>query len=277
MKLTSIVCSVMSAALCCALFGLVGCAGDTQEESDVQQAEIVTIDAAPIEIIQSGFSVGSEGAVSYAFTMSNPNDGYVADRVTFSISGYDAEGNMVMGAAESMEKMYPGIEYAIAGSSFLAGTSNLEWIEITPSMDLVGWMKTDISTDAIAGMFSVVNPRTGRLADESVSIGGRVVANNLDTIAAVENVAADAIRAKVCAILVDPEGNFVAGGTATDLVFNEEESAVHKSENVGSDAATDDQAAQESADGSVLKAASFSISVQDSPGFKECRYFVMPS
>lgn len=274
MKLKSLVGLFASAALCVSLFG---CAGSSQDESTSNQSETVSIDASTIEVVQAGFSMGDDGAVNYAFTVSNPNDGYLADSVTFSISGYDADGNMVMGGAESIERMYPGIEYAAAGTSYLAGSATMDRIEITPSMDLVGWIPTDISPNDAASMFSVVDSRAGRLGDGSVSVNGRVVADNIDTIASAEGVSADAISARVCAILVDTDGNFLAGGHVDGLVFDEEEGVVHESENLGSDASSNEQAQAESASGEVLKAAQFSISILGSPGFKECRYFVMPS
>ena len=274
MNFKSIVGFVAATALC---FSMVGCASETQDEIEETQVETVSIDAKAIEIDEAGYSVGADGEVSYAFTMTNPNDGYIADRITFSISGYDADGAMVLGAAESVERMFPGIEYAMAGTAFLADNAVIDRIEVTPSMDLVGWIETDISAADAAEMFSVVDTRSGRLSDDTVVASGRVVADNIDDIAAAEGVSADAISAKVCAVLVDTDGNLIGGGLAEGLVFDEEEGIVHESENMGSDASTAEQAAEKSAEGEVLKAASFSISITGAPGFKECRFYVMPA
>lgn len=276
MKLRSIVGIFAAAALCCSMVGVAGCASDAQTQSDAQEVETVTIDAMPIQIDEVGFSIGADDAVNYAFTMTNPNDGYIADRITLSISGYDADGTMVLGAAESVERMFPGIEYAMAGTTFLAGTTDIERLEVTPSMDQVGWIETEVSSNTIESLFSVVDPRSGRLSDDTVVASGRVVANNADTLAALEGVSSDAISAKVCAILVDTNGNIIAGGTADGLEFTEEEGIVHGAESMGSDAETAERAEQESSDGEVLRAATFSISMEGAPGFKECRYFVMP-
>lgn len=271
MKLKSVACLLASAALC---VSMVGCAGESQTQSDSQQVDTVSIDATPIEIIQSGFSTGNDGEVNYAFTLKNPNDGFVADRVTLSISGYDSEGGMVLGAAESIEHMFPGIEYAVSGTTFMAGSGAIDRLEVVPSMDVIGWIPTETSSEAAADMFSVANPRSGRLSNGSVSIGGRVVANDAEVVAKVEGVDVDGITAKVCAILVDTEGNFLGGGTAGGLVFNEEESVIR--EEASTDAGSGNQT-EDSSDRVVLKAAPFDISISSSPGFKECRYYVMPA
>lgn len=273
MKLKSIACLLASVALC---VSLVGCGGQSQDQTGSQQVETVSIDATPIQVERSGFSVSNDGEVNYVFTMNNPNDGYIADRVTFSISGYDEDGNMVLGAAESVERMFPGIQYAVAGTSFMAGSGTLSRIEITPSMDGIGWIETDIDPDSVSGLFSIVNPRTARLADDSASISGRVVADEEETIANIEGVSADAISAKICAVLLDSEGNLVGGAMADGLVFDQEEGVVHETEGTSGNGEAEEQAEDASSEGEVLKAAQFSITIQGAPGFKECRYFVMP-
>ncbi len=277
MKLKTIACVFISVALCTGMLGMVGCASQSQDQNDTTQANTVSIEAVPIQINQSGFSATDEGEVNYVFTMSNPNDGYMADRITFSITGYDAEGNMVLGAAESVERIVPGLEYAIAGSAFKAGNGAVERIEITPSMDQVSWIPTDLGTDEAAGMFSVVDSRSGRLADETVSISGRVVADNESAIASTEGVDAGNISARVCAVLVDTSGNFVAGGMADGLVFDEREVPIPEGESSSASASGDDQVQEQSGADDALRAAQFSITIPSTPGFKECRYFVMPS
>lgn len=276
MNLRSIVGIFAATALCFSMVGIAGCASDAQTKNDVQEAETVAIDASPIQINEVGFSTGADGAINYAFTMTNPNDGYIADRITLSISGYDANGTMVLGAAETVERMFPGIEYAMAGTSFLAGTTDVERLEVIPSMDQVGWIETDISTSTLEGLFSVVDPRSGRLSDDTVMASGRVVANDADALTALEGVSPEGISAKVCAVLVATNGDLLAGGVVDGLEFNEEESIVHQTESIGSDATSTERAAQESSDGEVLRAATFSIAIEGAPGFKECRFFVMP-
>lgn len=273
MKLKSIACLLASAALC---VSLVGCGGQSQDQSDSQQVETVSIDATPIQIERSGFSVSSDGEVNYVFTMNNPNKGYIADRITLSITGYDENGSMVLGAAESVERMFPGVQYAISGSTFLAGSGTLSRLEVSPSMDGVGWIETDVDSDAAADLFSIVNPRTGRMADDSVSISGRVVLDDEELLANIEGVDANAVSAKICAVLLDTEGNIVGGAMVNDLVFDQEEGIIHEAETAGSNASANEHAEQTSSEGEVLRAAQFSMTIQNAPGFKECRYFVMP-
>lgn len=277
MKLKSIAGIFAATLLCISIVGVAGCASDAQTQNDAHEVETVSIDATPLQINEVGFSTGADGAVNYAFTMTNPNDGYIADRITLSISGYDANGAMVLGAAENVDRMFPGIEYAIAGTTYLADATDIERLEVVPSMDQVGWIQTDIETSTLENLFSVVDPRSGRLSDDTVMASGRVVANDADALASLEGVLQDAISAKVCAVLVATNGDLLAGGMVDGLEFNEEESGVHQTEDIGSDAESTERATQESSDGEILKAATFSIAIEGAPGYKECRFFVMPA
>lgn len=54
MKLKSIACLLASVVLC---VSLVGCGGQSQDQTGSQQVETVSIDATPIQVERSGFSV----------------------------------------------------------------------------------------------------------------------------------------------------------------------------------------------------------------------------
>lgn len=259
-------------------FALSGCAGQTTEVQDEEVLDTVeNTNAQEITITESGFNVGNDGNVTYAFIANSPNDGFIANSVVFSIEGYDDQGNRVLGSAESIDRMYPGVDTAFAGSAYMVESSNLVRLDVVASMDNVVWTQTDLTADQVDDMFSLVNTRNIRDVDGSAVVSGRVVANDLSLIAQCEGVSEDQISATLTVLLVNTQGELVAGTSVSDLDFSGEEGVVHETEDMGTTARSNEEAAEESAEGDMLRSASFSASIPDAPGYKECRFFVQPS
>ncbi len=258
---------------------LLGCSGETTGTNAAAEKEVSTesIDAEAIIVKQQGFNVDSEGNVSYAFIVNNPNNGYIARSVVFSLQGFDDKGNMVLGSSESIEALYPGVDTALVGSTYISGTGGLSRLDITPSMELMQWSPTEFTADQIDGMFSMVNTRNSRDVNGDVAVSGGVVANDLAQIAACEGVPEDQVSATLTIVLVGADGNMIGGTTVKDLNFSGDVGVVHETESMGNSAQSKAEAIEESAEGEVLKCAEFSVAIPNIPGYRECLFFALPS
>lgn len=223
MKITGKIAS--SIAACALAFGMLGAVGCSSEEaSDAGTTDITTaeINAQDIEVTNVGFTVVENQTVNYAFTVNNPNDGYIADGVTFTIEGYNADGVMLVGGGETIQEIYPGVETAAAGTAFLSDPeSELVTFEIKPLMEHVIWTKTDVTSQEVADMFQV----------SGVSIsdveGGQEVTGKLsadlgeeDSSDAASSMISKRMNARLVVLLKDSAGNIVGGGSTPSIMLD---------------------------------------------------------
>lgn len=153
MKFTSkIAATIAAGALAFGMLGVVGCSSEEEQTTELTTAQI---NAQDIEVTNVGFTALDDGTVNYAFVVNNPNEGYIAEGVTFTVEGYDADGVMVVGGGETIQTVYPGVQTAAAGTAFLpSGGSPLTTLEVKPLMEHINWTKTTKSSEEIQNQFS---------------------------------------------------------------------------------------------------------------------------
>lgn len=270
----AVIAMAMSAIL--ALF-LAGCQDQAQSGPSTTSGDNITINASPIEIVDQGYAIGSTGEVDYAFIVNNPNKGYIADDVMFTISGYDGEGAMVLANVATASSLLPGARTAVVGSSYLANNADsIEQFDIRVSMETVQWKETSIEASSLDNMFQIAGARNGRGNDNSVNVSGRVVALNAGELANIEGVGEESLSVDVTAVFIDSEGNPIAGSTVNGVKLNELE-GVAKGEGADGNDSPDSASgnAEDGTDG-ALRSGQFEVSLANAPAYKEIRYFVMP-
>lgn len=220
MKLSKKLVATLSAGVMAfALFGLAGCAGSDQADS-TKESTTEEINAQDIEVTASGYTVLPDQTVSYAFTVENPNEGYVANSVTFTIEGYDENDVMLIGGGETIQEVYPGVTTAAAGTSYLSDASaKIARFEIKPLMQNVLWTKTTETPEQLNSMFQLSDTQVTE-GDGSMTITGSISAdmpsNDEEGGSALDN----RMDAHVVAILRDADGNIICGGSAMGIMLD---------------------------------------------------------
>lgn len=219
MKLSKKLVATLSAGVMAfTLFGMAGCAGsdgaDTTTESTTEE-----INAQDLEVTASGFTVLPDQTVSYAFTVENPNEGYVANSATFTIEGYDENDVMLIGGGETIQEVYPGVTTAAAGTSYLSDPdATIARFEIKPLMQNVLWTKTTETPDELNSTFQLSETQVTE-SDGSMTITGTISADLGETEEG-ESSLDNRMDAHVVAILRDADGNIICGGTAMGIMLD---------------------------------------------------------
>lgn len=217
MKLSKKLVATLSAGVMAfTLFGMAGCSS-SEDTSSTVESTTEEINAQDIEVTGSGFSVLPDNTISYAFTVENPNEGYVANSVTFTIEGYDADGVMLVGGGETIQEVYPGITTAAAGTSYLSDTSaTIERFEIKPLMDNILWTKTTETPDELNSQFQLSDTQVTE-TDGAMTITGTI---STEIEESDESALANRTDAHVVAILRDADGNIICGGSAMGIMLD---------------------------------------------------------
>lgn len=220
MKLSKKLVATFSAGVMAfALFGLAGCAGSDSADS-TKESTTEEINAQDIEVTASGYTVLPDQTVSYAFTVENPNEGYVANSVTFTIEGYDENDVMLIGGGETIQEVYPGVTTAAAGTSYLSDAdATIARFEIKPLMQNVLWTKTTETPEELNSTFQLSDTQVTE-GDGSMTIKGSISAempsNDEEGGSALDN----RMDAHVVAILRDADGNIICGGSAMGIMLD---------------------------------------------------------
>ncbi len=219
MKLSKKLVAVLSAGVMAfALFGMAGCSSSESAANVEKTTE--EINAQDLNVTGSGFTVLPDQTVSYAFTVENPNEGYVANSVTFTIEGYDANDVMLIGGGETIQEVYPGVTTAAAGTSYLSDASaEIVRFEIKPLMQNVLWTKTTDTPDQLNSMFQLSDTQVTE-SDGAMTITGTISADLGDTEGSAESSLDSRKDAHVVAILRDADGNILCGGTAMGIMLD---------------------------------------------------------
>ncbi|MCI9129905.1 MAG: hypothetical protein HFJ65_06325 [Eggerthellaceae bacterium] len=223
MKLSrKLVAAISAGVLAFAMFGMAGC---SSEGSDgvAQEKTTEEINAQDIQVTGSGFTVLPDNTVNYAFTVENPNEGYVANSVTFTIEGYDENDVMLVGGGETLQEVYPGVTTAAAGTAYLSDeTATIARFEVKPLMQNVLWTKTTETTDDLMSQFEITNTEVTEAAD------GMTITGTISTDLGEESSSSDSSTsyldnrtdAHVVAIFRDADGNIVGGGSAAGIMLD---------------------------------------------------------
>lgn len=184
---------------------LVGCSGNDQNgTSGADDFEIEDI-----QVINSGFTVTGDNQVNFAFVAMNPNMGHLANDVVFTIEGYDADGNLIVGGGQTLSMMYPESEVAAAGTLEIYSQDDnnapLETLNITPMMDSISWEETTITGAALDEDYYIDRAIMNKQDDGSLDITANVGIN--------EGVEDAAILASAYGVVVleNEEGEILCG------------------------------------------------------------------
>lgn len=219
MKLSrKVIASIAAGALALSMAGLAGCS--SQEEAANTELTTADINAQEIEVTQTGFDVFGEN-VCYAFTVNNPNNDYIANGVTFTVEGYDEEGTMVMGGGETLQMIYPGIETACAGQSYLAPESNpVVRFEVRPLMDNVTWTKTDMSAEELQNRFDISDVEVST-ADGMTNVTGTISADlGVDSNSDADALANAREDVHLVVLFKDADGKLICGGSSMGIMLD---------------------------------------------------------
>lgn len=238
MKAFSRIFAVMAAAaMACALvLPLAGCAGGQSQSSDAGPG----FDVESVKVDGSGFTIGADGTLRYAFIAVNPNDGHVASNVIFSIEGYNENGQMVAGGGATIPVMYPGVKAGGSGTTQLFARDgqvpNVARLEISANMDAITWSDTSYTATDVQDLVSVENASLDNVgADLSIS-------------ADLSTTASQNIDVYTVSILKDANGNPIVGSDSQNYTLN-----------AGGDAAI------------------YGASISDVPEYSSCELFTMPT
>lgn len=279
---------VAGVAACALAFGLVGCGGNdgaTEEEKEYTSQEISAQD---VEITEQGYSMAADGTVNYAFMINNPNDGYVAQNLTFTIEGYSEDDMMLVGGGETVAEVYPGVATAVAGISYASNPdSSIARFEITPLMETVTWEKTDLTAEEIEDMFSVGSTTEERASDDSLVVSASVTTDlNRDGEEASSSAAAasptDLIEAHAVCILRDASGNIVGGGYSSGFLMDQSmvPNAAPIAEADGETASTEGETSTTTEPGTdtagSLATTTVTITIAAAPSYATCEMYVFP-
>lgn len=221
MKFTSkIAATVAAGALAFGMLGVVGCSSQDETPTELTTA---SINAQDIEVTGVGFTVLDDSTVNYAFTVNNPNEGYIAEGVTFTIEGYDADGTMLVGGGETIQTIYPGVQTAAAGTAFLPSAgSPLTTLEISPLMEHVNWTKTTETPEEVQGEFTTSDVTVGDV-DGVQQVSGKISVDFGNDSSAAESAASMLdmrTTARIVVLFKNEAGEIIGGGSSNSIMLD---------------------------------------------------------
>lgn len=176
-----------------------------------------------IEINDPGYSITDEGKLRYAFVAVNPNDGYVAENVIFTVEAYDASGSMIAGGGETIPVLYPGVQTAGAGEAdlFSQDTSSpkVASLSVVAMMGSITWTATTITNEDIEDSIDIVDPRMSGTDGEDADITASIRLSQGDEL---KIDASKPIDLRVVALLFDEEGNAICGTAPVAVTLDSE-------------------------------------------------------
>lgn len=283
-KAGKVLAAFTAAALAFGVVGMAGCSSSDTKADDSTVYEADSINAQDITVTNSGYSVHDvEGLdadgnsvmnveANYAFLVENPNTGYVAQNVPFSINAYNAAGETVFSAGNSVMYLYPGITTAVSGTTTFQPTDEIDQtvttFEVVPVLTGIEYLKTGLSNGEIADMFKVNNPEVTENPEGdavgsdqvsytvSASISGDLAdGTKIFKVADLENT----LEGHAVAVFTDAEGNIVYGTDPSNILIDE---------------TTADMLKQTTEDGSPMS--NFSVSLSWLPEYQNFQIYVMP-
>lgn len=296
MKFTNKIAATIAAGVLA--FGMLGVVGCSSQEETPTELTTASINAQDIEVTGVGFTVLDDGTVNYAFTVNNPNEGYIAEGVTFTIEGYDADGSMLVGGGETIQTIYPGVQTAAAGTAYIPnGGNTLATFEVSPLMEHVNWTKTTETPEEVESQFTTSDVQVENI-DGTEQITGKISidfgndSSSSDSAASMLDMRA---TARVVVLFKNEAGEIIGGGSSNSIMLDasmiamsgaatpqldEEGNPIEPSEDQevsAEDAAAADAAAAEAAaQASNVATSTWTIAVPGNMGFASYDVIVTP-
>lgn len=176
-----------------------------------------------IEINDPGYSITDEGKLRYAFVAVNPNEGYIAEDVVFTVEAYDSNGSMIAGGGDTISALYPGTETAGAGEAELFSrdteTPKVASLSIVAMMDSVTWTETTITASDIEKSINIVKPRMGEDDNGDLVVWATI---ELDQEEDVRLDTTQPVELRAVALLFNDEGSAICGTDAVTFSLEPE-------------------------------------------------------
>lgn len=221
MKFTNKIAATIAAGVLA--FGMLGVVGCSSQEETPTELTTASINAQDIEVTGVGFTVLDDGTVNYAFTVNNPNEGYIAEGVTFTIEGYDADGSMLVGGGETIQTIYPGVQTAAAGTAYIPNGGNaLATFEVSPLMEHVNWTKTTETPEEVESQFTTSDVQVENI-DGTEQITGKISidfgndSSSSDSAASMLDMRA---TARVVVLFKNEAGEIIGGGSSNSIMLD---------------------------------------------------------
>lgn len=187
----------LTLALC-----LTGCASE-QEES--QQNEPTTAqssnEAEPQDLIvsESGYYADDYNGYNYAAIIENPNTQWAAENITLTVTGRDADGNVVDSQSDYTTLLFADGKTAICGTFY--PPEAVADIDFSVSVPSSGWQQEELTMEEFTSVLTVdsINDSVGSYGD--VTFAGEVT-NSAD---------GDFSSTRVNIVLRDFDGNITGG------------------------------------------------------------------
>lgn len=273
MTLTKKISAVMAAFVVVFALGMAaGCSNSSQEAEQPSAEEPWTVD-----VLESGATVKLDPEVAadgttqnvpeahFAFTVSNPHDGFYAQNVGFDVMGYDDNDVAVFSGSAEAAYVYPGITNAITGHAMIDVPEGIEVkvssVKVTPNMVNVQWVDTGLSNEQISNMFAIENESTnvdgGIFTLSATATGDLADANKVPKIGNVEGV----LEGHCVVLLYDEDGKILMGSEDSSVLVDQQ---------------VIDKADEKRKNEDMAAPINLSASISNPPAYKEYKLFVMP-
>ena len=169
----------------------------TSDEVDELEAAAAAEDPQPMEIVESGYHITSDGYVRWGICWQNPNSAHAIENPQLTITGYEADGSIVFVDTSYMwTTLCPGEIQYIAGSSYdTDGTATVEFSIV----DEGSYTESD---ETAVERYTIGNVSASQDDDGYWTFTGEITANLEDD---------DASAAQISVILRDADGAIIYG------------------------------------------------------------------
>lgn len=183
-------------------FVLVGCSGGANEEEQVENepatAQVSDATPAPLEVLESGY-YEDEGYIYYAVVFENPNDSWLANYPSVTVTGYDEDDAVVFSQDETCSVLFPGQKAYITN---LADGSGVDRVEVEPSMSDDDWQReVDVSGAEVEALLEISDQKVTKDEYGGATVTGKVTSSYDEQLSSV----------RIDAILRDEDGEILGG------------------------------------------------------------------
>lgn len=147
-------------------------AAESEESADSSQ-ESQGGERQNLEVAESGYWVDKEwGKANYAIVVNNPNMGWAVEGAEISITGKDADGNVVGNETTYLTLLYSNGKTAVCGSTYMEGIETLDFEVIVPQR---AWIEEPMQQAEFEELFYAegINETTDEY--ESTTVAGTAV------------------------------------------------------------------------------------------------------
>lgn len=132
-----------------------------------------------LQVVETGFQENEFGTTSFAVVVENPNEDVTAEFPTITVTGYDADGNILFSQDSLTDFVYAGEKSYFIGSDQASGVDHIE-VQTTVSDE--SWITVE-DEDKYSFEVTDLNPQTSEFGDMTFS--GNVTNNSSKDVSSV--------------------------------------------------------------------------------------------